>query len=132
MAALTAMLGACSSDEGSGDPEAFCAEATEAAQLEELFADLDPTDVDAALATFTEARETEAELRSLAPEAVRSDVDILVDFLDDLIEGLETEVVSDGERPSVYDDLQPRFDQIEAASATLERYVETNCVTEPG
>lgn len=120
-------LGACSDDDGGGDQEAFCAAATDRDRYGSTFEGLDPTDVDEAVTMFREAREAEEELRSTAPEAVRADIDVLITYLDDLIEGLETTDTPDGERPPVYDELQSRSDQVQAASTRLQLYVETNC-----
>ena len=123
MAAVT--LGACSDD--GGDQEAFCASATDQARFESTFEGLDPADVDAALTMFGEAREAEEELRDTAPEAVRADLDVLISYLDDLIEGLQSTGASEEGRPAIYDELQSRSDQVEAASTRLQLYVETNC-----
>lgn len=121
----TVALLACSDD--SGDQEAFCAAATDRTRFESTFEGLDPADVDEAITMFRDARESEEELRSTAPEAVRADIDVLIAYLDDLVEGLETTATADGERPPIYDELQSRSDQVEAASARLQLYVETNC-----
>ena len=118
-------LVACSDD--GGDQEAFCAAATDRTRFESTFEGLDPADVDEAISMFQEARESEQELRSTAPEAVRADIDVLIKYLDDLVDGLETTDTPDGERPPIYDELQSRSDQVEAASARLRLYVETNC-----
>ena len=125
---LALSLAACDGDEGSsGDPEAFCAAAVDAEQYETLFDGMDPTDVEDATLTFEAALEAERELRDVAPGAIRADADILVRFFEDLLAGLETEDPSSPERPSIYEELRPRFDQVEAASTRIERYVATNC-----
>ena len=112
---------------GDGDLEAFCTAAKQTDAHGTLFADLEPTDVDAALATFREALAAEERLQDDAPDAVRSDIDVLVRFLDDVVEGLEAVDPQDDGRPAVYDELRPRFDQVEAASARVATYVEANC-----
>ena len=121
-------LAACNGDEtADGDPEAFCDAAADAQEYEKLFDGMDPNDVEEATATFEEALAAERQLRDDAPGAIRADVDILVRFFEDLLAGLETEDPNSPERPSVYEELRPRFDQVEAASTRIERYVDANC-----
>ena len=119
-------LGSCSGS-ASGDPGSFCRAATDTTRFSTIFDNLDPTNVDAALASFEAARDTERDLRADAPAAVRPDVDVLIDFFDDLIQGLDTADRTNVERPTIYDELRPRFDQVEAASNRIELYVKTNC-----
>lgn len=123
--AVVAAGAACSDDPG--DTEAFCAAAGDRASFEAMFDDFDPTDVDSAVSTIHEAQDAQADLAEAAPEAVQSDVDLLVRFLDDLAEGLEASRASADVRPSVFEELRPRFDQVEAASERIELYVSTNC-----
>lgn len=126
MIVVALVVAGCSTSDD-GDLEAFCAAASDTERFQTVFDDLDPTDVDAAIAAFEEARATENELRSSAPEAVRADVDVLIRFFDDLIDGLEAADPDSTGRPAVYDELRPRFDQVEAASDRIELYVSTNC-----
>ena len=131
MALAVATWGAACSDDP-GDTEAFCAAASDRAAFESMFDDFDPTDVDAAVTTIRAAQDAQEGLAEAAPEAVQADVDILVGFLDDLAEGLESSQASagqvpSGDRPAVFDELRPRFDQVEAASDRIELYVSTNC-----
>ena len=119
---------ACNGDDSAeGDPEAFCAAAADAEEYETLFDGLDPNDVDQSTATFEAALEIERRLRDDAPGAIRADVDILVRFIEDLLAGLEAEDPTSPERPAIYEEMRPRFDQVGAASARIERYVATNC-----
>jgi hypothetical protein len=122
-----APVAACSDDE-SGDLAAFCAAVGDRARFDDVFDDLDPTDPETARATFAEAREQQEALRDLAPQAARPDIDVLLTFVDDLIDGLEPgSRVDEQGRPSVYQSLRPRFDEVEAAGNRLRVYVETNC-----
>lgn len=124
---LVALAAACSDDEP-GDLAAFCAAVADQERFEAVFDDLDPTDVDAARAAFEQARTEQRALRDLAPGAARSDIDVVVSFVDDLLAGLEPGGgVDDQGRPSVYQSLRPRFDEVEAAGDRLRVYVETNC-----
>ena len=124
--AVSVSVGACSDDDAP-DPMAFCEAATETERFATMFDGLDPADVEGAIETFSAARETEEELRSLAPEAVQSDIGVIIRFLDDVLEGLRSPEATAGERPPIYDELRPRFDQVEAASDRIELYVSTNC-----
>lgn len=127
---LAATLTACSDD--GADPEAFCARSLDTSHFAGIFDDeFDPENVTEALAAFGEARDEEQALRDLAPEAVRSDIDVLIDYLDQLIEGLEAVDPDSAERPAVYDELRGRQDEINAASARIDQYVSANCTTTP-
>jgi len=120
-------LAGCSEDEP-GDLAAFCAAVEDQDRFEAVFDDLDPTDVAAARATFEEARVEQRELRDLAPAAAREDIDVVLAFVDDLIEGLSPRgEVDDQGRPSVYQSLRPRFEEVEAAGDRLRAYVESSC-----
>jgi hypothetical protein len=123
--AAAAGLGGCSDDDG--DLAAFCAAATDTTRFRTLFDDLEPGDVTGSLATFQAAHDAEERLRDDAPEAVRPDIDVLARFFADLVAGLEAADPASGERPEIYDQLRPRFDQVEAASGRIGRYVDANC-----
>lgn len=124
-----ATLAACSGDDD--DPQAaFCDAASDTESFEAIFEDFDPADVPSALEAFRTARDTEIALRRDAPEAVRADIDLLVQFLDDLVDGLEAIEPDTTERPAIYEEISTDFDQIEAASDRIETYVTANCVTE--
>jgi hypothetical protein len=128
-AGLVAVLGlaGCSDDEP-GDLAAFCDAVGDQDRFEAVFDELDPTDVAAARATFEQARAEQQALRDLAPSAARGDIDVVLAFVDDLIEGLEpASEVDDQGRPSVYQSLRPRFEEVEAAGDRLRVYVESSC-----
>lgn len=127
LALVVAPLAACGDD--ADDQSAFCDAASDTESFEAIFADFDPTDTDSAIAAFRKARDTEIELRRDAPDAIRADIDLLVQFLDDLVEGLEAVDTTATERPAIYDEISTEFDQIEAASGRIETYVKANCET---
>lgn len=125
--AITAVaLGACGN--GDDDPQAaFCNAASDTESFEAIFDDFDPADVPSAIDAFREARDTEIDLRRDAPEAVRADIDLLVQFLDDLVDGLEAIEPDTTTRPAIYEEISTDFDRIEAASERIETYVTANC-----
>lgn len=124
--ALAGTLAACSDD--GADPEAFCARSLDTSEFAAIFDEnFDPENVTEALAAFVEARDEEQALRDLAPEAVRSDIDVLIDYLDQLIEGLEAVDPDSTERPPVYDELRGRVDEVNAASGRIDQYVTATC-----
>lgn len=127
LALVVSPLAACGDD--SDDQSAFCDAASDTESFEAIFADFDPTDTESAIAAFRKARDTEIELRRDAPDAIRADIDLLVQFLDDLVEGLESVDTTANERPAIYDEISTDFDQIEAASGRIETYVKANCDT---
>ena len=127
LALVTAHLAGCGDD--SDDQSAFCDAASDTESFEAIFADFEPTDTESAIAAFRKARDTEIELRRDAPDAIRADIDLLVQFLDDLVEGLEAVDTTATERPAIYDEISTEFDQIEAASGRIETYVKANCET---
>jgi hypothetical protein len=125
--AALAVGGGCSDDDD-GNLAAFCDAAEDTQRFEAVFDDLDPTNVEAAEATFRTARDAQEALRDLAPEAARGDVEIVIAFVDDLIAGLQPGgAVDEHGRPNVYQSLRPRFDEVEAAGDRLRVYVESNC-----
>lgn len=128
VATLALVGGACSDDEGGGNLAAFCEAAADTQRFETVFDDLDPTNVEAARETFRTARDAQDGLRDLAPEAARADIDVVIAFVDDLVAGLQPgRDVDEHGRPSVYQALRPRFDEVEAAGDRLGIYVESNC-----
>jgi hypothetical protein len=128
VAALALVGSSCRDDDGAGDLAAFCEAAADTKRFEAVFDDLDPTNVDAARETFRTARDAQEALRDLAPDAARGDIDVVIAFVDDLIAGLHPgRDVDEHGRPSVYQSLRPRFDEVEAAGDRLRVYVESNC-----
>lgn len=128
VATLALVGGACGDDEGGGNLTAFCEAAADTQRFETVFDDLDPTNVEAARETFRTARDAQDGLRDLAPEAARADIDVVIAFVDDLVAGLQPgRDVDEHGRPSVYQALRPRFDEVEAAGDRLGIYVESNC-----
>lgn len=123
---LLALGAACSDD--AGDLAAFCDAVGDRERFEAVFEGLDPEDVEAARSSFERARAEQRKLRDLAPDAARADVDVVLSFVDDLLAGLEPDAPVDEQgRPSIYQSMRPRFDEVEAAGDRLRVYVESNC-----
>lgn len=127
--ALSVLGAGCGGDDDDGgNLAAFCEAAQDTDRFEAVFDDLDPTNVEAAEATFRTARDAQEALRDLAPEAARGDIEVVIAFVDDLIAGLEPGgTVDEQGRPNVYQSLRPRFDEVEAAGDRLRVYVESSC-----
>lgn len=124
--AVATLVGACGGGDGT-DLEAFCARAADTGAFEAAFADLDPTQIDETVETFTAAREAQRELRGDAPARVRRDLDVLIGFVDDLVERLEAVDRERGDARAVYEDLASRFDAVESASDRLALFVRVEC-----
>ena len=122
LVALTAAttVSACSDDAD------FCSLATDQ-QVADTLTEFNPDDIPGTLITLRDARDQEATLRDAAPDAIRADIDLLVSYLDDLIDGLEDVDPNSEDRPQIFDELRPRNESINAASARIETYVIANC-----
>lgn len=124
--ACAALATSCRDD--SPSREAFCAAAKEARSDTSVFADFDPENADAAIIDLEAALAVQRSLREKAPKAVRSDLDVIIDFVDDLIAGLSAGDAGVG-RPEIYEQLLPRHGEVAEASARLERYLDEACAT---
>lgn len=80
-------LAACNDDGGSGD--ALCAAVAEGDGLATTFQGFDPTDPEAALEQLRPARVALGELVDEAPDDVRDDLQVEIDYLQALIDVLE-------------------------------------------
>jgi dihydrodipicolinate reductase len=124
---LAAALVACAGD--GGDLDAFCAQARDTGQLDEVFDTYDPSDVEGTAAQFAAALEAYESLRSDAPAEVRDDLDVLIDFTTEFRDSLLDGDPSDpGTTTQVGLDLEERFAEVEAATNELEVFVANNCV----
>jgi hypothetical protein len=124
---LAAALVACADD--GGDLDAFCAQARDTGQLDEVFDTYDPSDVEGTAAQFTTALEAYQSLRSDAPADARDDLDVLIEFTTEFRDSLLTGDPSDpGTTTQVGLDLEERFAEVDAATNELEVFVATSCV----
>jgi hypothetical protein len=86
MLAATGLL-ACGDDGGSA--EALCEVVRTDRSVAAVFSGFDPTDTERALEQLRTARVTLGELRDAAPEEVRDDLGVEIDYVQALIEGLD-------------------------------------------
>jgi hypothetical protein len=83
---LVAIAAACREDDGSA--EELC-EAVAEADVTGVLQGFDPTDPEAALAQLRDVRVTLGELHDAAPDEVRDDLQVEIDYVQALIDALE-------------------------------------------
>lgn len=84
--AVTGLV-ACTDDGGSA--EALCEVVRTDRSVAAVFAGFDPTDTERALEQLRTARVTLGELRDAAPDEVRDDLGVEIDYVQALIDGLD-------------------------------------------
>ena len=121
-----AALFACGGDEGSA--EELCAAVREQPALTNAFAGFDTTDTERALEQLRAARITLGELRDAAPSEVRADLTVEIDYVQDLIEGLEA---VDGRDTSVtvavVQQITDEHPDVGQAAADLAAFADESC-----
>jgi hypothetical protein len=122
---LLAALGACAEDEGS--TEELCAAVAEDGVTTSLQG-FDPTDPEAALAQLRDARVKLGELLDAAPEDVRDDLEVEIDYVQALVEVLEDVEPGDATESALriqsVTDAHPGVDE---AAANLATFAEEEC-----
>lgn len=124
LVAVVALLG-CSDDEGSADE--LCA-ALAQADVTGLFADFDPTETESALDQLRTARVQLGQLHDAAPGEVRDDLQVEIDYVQALIEGLEQVPAGDPTAAAV--EVQAVTDahpDVQAAAEDLEAFAADHC-----
>jgi hypothetical protein len=119
-------LAACNDD--SGSPEALCRAVAEGEGVATVFQGFDPTDPEAALATVREARVVLGDLVDDAPDEVRDDLEVEIDYVQGLIEALEQ--VDSGDATETALQVQAVTDAhpgVPEASAALATFAEREC-----
>lgn len=119
---LLALVAACTGDdEPEASTEAFCA------RLEEL-ADLSLTFDRVAVGELRTRSEDLGHLAEVAPESIRSDVEVLVGYLDDLISELEGVESGDAEATAqAFRALESRVAEVEEAGGAVEGFAREQC-----
>ena len=114
-------------DEGSS--AALCEELASSEGIASTFQGFDPTDPEVALDQLRSARVTLGNLYDDAPDQVRDDLEIEVDYVQALIDALEQVPAGDATesalRIQAVTDAHP---EVEAAAAELAAYAEEECV----
>lgn len=121
-------LASCNDDGGSAD--ALCAAVAEGDGLATTFQGFDPTDPEAALEQLRPARVALGELVDEAPDDVRDDLQVEIDYVQALIDVLEP--VEPGDATQTALQVQAVTDAhpgVAEASATLAAFAERECST---
>jgi hypothetical protein len=123
---LLGALAACSN--ASGDVGAFCQTLATSEGLATTFQEFDPSDPELALDQLRAARITLGELHDDAPNEVRDDLQVEIDYVDALIEALEPVEPGDATEATLQvqsvTDAHPEVDE---AAAELAAFAEAEC-----
>lgn len=126
VALVVSALAACTDDGGSA--EELCRAVSRSDELTTSFQGFDPTDPATALEQLRPARVTLGELLDAAPEEVRDDLQVEIDYLQALIETLEEvepgDAVESALQVQAVTDAHP---QITDAAAALAAFAEREC-----
>lgn len=119
-------LVACGGDGGSA--EKLCETVRSDRTVAAVFSGFDPTDTEHALEQLRAARVTLGELHDDAPDEVRGDLEIEIDYVQDLIEGIEA---TDGDDAAQAVDAVRRVtaehDDVGEAAASLAAFSQEHC-----
>jgi len=126
VALAVSVLAACNDDGGSAD--ALCAAVAEGDGLSTAFQGFDPTDPEAALEQLRPARVALGDLLDEAPDGMRDDLQVEIDYVQALIDVLEPLEPGDAAQTALQvqavTDAHP---SVAEASATLEAFAERQC-----
>jgi hypothetical protein len=124
-----ALGGSACSDDGSGSAEELCAVLDGGRSFGTLFeGGLDPTDTERSLEQLRVAHVDLEQLRDAAPSEVRDDLEVELDYVESLIEVLET--VDPDDPAAVVAAVNALADQrgaVEAAAIELRAFQTDNC-----
>ncbi len=120
------MLAPACRDEGSS--AALCEELENTEGISSVFQDFDPTDPEGALDQLRTARVTLGNLHEDAPDEVRDDLEVEIDYVQALVDALEQVAPGDATesalRIQAVTDAHPDVDE---AAAELAAYAEEEC-----
>lgn len=127
LALLGAMsLLACSGSDGSAAK--LCGVVRTDRSVAAVFSGFDPTDTEKALEQLRAARVTLGELRDEAPGEVRDDIDVEIDYVQALIEGLREVKGGDAAQAvEVVRQVTADHDAVDDAAATLAEFSQEHC-----
>ncbi len=117
---------ACSDD--SGSPESFCRALAEGESIATTFQGFDPSDPEAALEQLRAARVTLGDLYDEAPDEVRDELQVEIDYLDALIDALEqVEPGDEAEAALQVQAVTAAHPDVDEAAAELAAYTAGEC-----
>jgi hypothetical protein len=126
---ITVLLtAACGGDEGSA--EALCTAVREQPSVATAFSGFDPTDPEQALEQLRSARVTLGELHQAAPSEVAHDLQVEIDYIQALIDGLDG-VADSAEAAAVVQQVTEEHPGVSDAAAALTTFTEESCGTTP-
>jgi hypothetical protein len=127
VALLLLAAAACSDDEGS--PESLCRAVAARGDVAATFQGFDPSDPEAALEQLRAARVTLGELHDAAPDEVRDDLQVEIDYVQALIDALEQVEPGDATEAALQvQAVTEAHPDVDAASAELAAFSERECV----
>jgi hypothetical protein len=126
-ALVVAGLAACTDGED-GSPEALCAAVADVEDIGSTFRGFDPTDPEAALERLRPVRVSLGELFDEAPDEVRDDLQVEIDYVQGLIDALGDVAPGDATEAALQvqsvTDAHPGVDD---AAASLAAFAEREC-----
>jgi len=126
--ALVVALGLAACSDESGSAEELCAALGAADGLATVFAGFDPTDSEAALDQLRTARVELGELQEAAPSDVRDDLQVEIDYVQALIDGLEQVPAGDpAAAAAMVQSVTDAHPDVQAAADGLEAYAAASC-----
>lgn len=128
VALLLLAAAACSDDEGSA--ESLCRAVAERGDVATTFLGFDPSDPEAALEQLRGARVTLGELHDAAPDEVRDDLQVEIDYVQALIDALEH--VEPGDATDAALQVQAVTEahpEVDAAAAELAAFSARECAS---
>lgn len=129
MAALAVIaLAACNDDDG-GSAEALC-QAVAEGELAGTFQGFDPSDPEAALEQLRPARVSLGELLDEAPDEVRDDLEVEIDYVQALIDALDDVEPGDATESALQvQSVTDAHPGVAGAAAALTAFAERECVS---
>lgn len=126
---MLSLVGSCSTGE-QGSAAKLCAAVRADPSASTLFANFDPSDAPHALEQLRAARVTLGALRRSAPDAMRSELDIEIAYVQDLIDGLSADKALDATRAAgIVRQVTAKHPDVSKASAALASYSKEHCTS---
>jgi hypothetical protein len=127
-AALVVALGLAACRDDAGSAEELCAALAGAEGLATVFAEFDPTDTETSLDQLRTARVELGELQEAAPSEVRDDLQVEIDYVQALVDGLATVPAGDpAAAAAMVQRVTDEHPDVQAAADQLEAYAADTC-----